>query len=95
MLLQVVTIFKANERHVKFDLPENLNIFDYAAKPLQDKKVSEFKVSLKNLSLCNKSTHAHVHQHQEHLYHEEEDETVADDDTEFDNTQLDDLEKSV
>jgi hypothetical protein len=29
------------------------------------------------------------------FYHEEEDETVADDDTEFDNTQLDDLEKSV
>ena len=53
-----MSIFKTNEKHVKFDLPDNLNIFDYAAVKINnDLKINSFQVTLKNLTLCGNALH--------------------------------------
>jgi hypothetical protein len=76
MLLQIVTIFKANESHLKFDLPSNLNVFDYAKKPLNDNKITSFQVLLKSLTICANNAHSHVKPIIEYPYNEDDEEVV-------------------
>jgi hypothetical protein len=77
MLLQLVTIFKANEKQIRFDLPNNLNIFDYSKKPLHDNKVSEFQVTLKNITICGNALHSHIKEPEKLSYNEEEEDVLV------------------